>query len=58
MTQAIHGIVLDVAVFNSIMYISLQSEANVKGLIVSDAEVAMTSWGLTPHGKQQVLEVS
>ena len=36
----------------------LQSEANEKDLIVSDPEAATSSWGLTPYGRQQVLEVS
>ena len=34
-----------------------QSEANVSGLIVSDPEVGTKSYGLTPHGRQQVVQV-
>ena len=34
-----------------------QSEANVSGLIVSDPEVGIKSYGLTLHGQQQVIQV-
>lgn len=34
-----------------------QSEANVSGLIVSDPEVGTKSYGLTPHGRHQVVQV-
>lgn len=36
---------------------TVQSEANVSGIIVSDPEVGTKLYGLTPHGRQQVVQV-
>ena len=35
----------------------LQSESNVKRLLISDPKDALTSYGLTDEGKQQAKEV-